>query len=264
MKQIPNDTGGWRSFLFLNNSTLLFHTDGKVSSDDSLDVFAITEGGTSIRHRTSFLLPSRLDSTLTTVTIAHVQNRPATVQASHGQIHVHDPEQSIIVLKLLLNSPRYRDDGEIYILVVEKLALLSRDHQSPSVDAPTSISWLDWSRRSRMLREPSIQFTCVHGTRYAGSFAHNNGHLLKVYDFNTRRRPVQLDQDDVVVPDREIVTVVEESTIQSRYFAHPVCTSLPYRVVSLRASSKWAATAMNEDYLIIVPLGFDHHVSSFH
>lgn len=200
------------------------------------------------------------------ITIARDQSARAMMQGAHGQAHICDPDQSIIVLRLM---PDFGDWADI--LVVEKSVLLSDAYLSPNaIETPVSISWLDWSQRARIFQ--NLPKFCVHGTRL---FVPGIMQSLTLYicDFNHRRRPVQLDRDDMAAPDRSITTVVKEGNIQSRIFAYPARTSLPYHVVGANPPPEWINTrmnpvmnpVMNENYLIIVRnFTTEHPVSSLH
>lgn len=176
------------------------------------------------------------------------------VQTYHGQIRVCDPDQSVIVLQLFIDNHVDGGAGQ-YTLVVEKAALSSANHQSPSVifDTPITIPWLDWSRRARMLLGGFVRAARVHGTRFVG--VDMASHALQIYDFNSRRRPNSLDQDDAVTHGREMVTVMEESIIYSGVYAEPVRTSLPYHMVSQGPTSayNYVLPLMDDKYLITVP-----------
>lgn len=245
--QVASDDSSWNSFIFLNSSTLLFPAAGKVPSHGSaLDMYAISENGCSIRRTASFLLPGLLKSTIVQ---ASFENRRASVQANNGRNHVCDPNQSVIVIQLIgVSIIHYH-----FTLVVEKAALLSDVHPYPDVisAAPMIVPWHNWSRRARMFPSYSFYLACVHGTRCLTITAGNGFPTLEVYDFNTRRRPIQLDRDDVAMNGHRTVTVVEESSIQSEAFTHPVRTSLPYHRVSTGPGiSGWASIVMDENYIV--------------
>lgn len=227
-------------------------------------------------HTASFLLPRRLDSA--SITQAHFANGRAMVEAAaygHGQSYcVCDPAQSIVVLEVTLvldgETERYR-----YSLVVQKATLLSHNHHSTNAVSATpmavTVPWHDWNRRTRMLPGALVGSTCVHGTRYAAPIADaiTRPWSLKMHNFNPRRRSVQVQLDrprDGVanaIPDRAIdtVTVLEESIIQSRVFADPVRTSLPYHVASADLL-EWSTPMMDESYILITDIMFHQGVSS--